>query len=211
MTTTKPEVPRTHIPHNKPHGFHSHQHRTTDEDVLRGHDSPFYFNGGELLIAVAIQAMSTTFALSFWSSMSKSFESIHFGNSDDTLLGAWISTIIIVLIAIVMIVFLSMCKKQFMYMAYHTGFLHSHHSSWKINYNIQGKVRRGKKEKKNQIRARKKNQGSTFFRRLFCSSLCAQERLSCEQKWWSSYASGCKSTQLRIKCWSLLIQKLFSL
>lgn len=96
-----------------------------EDRVLRGYGSPYYWNAGELFVITAVAALTVCFALSLNTSVSMSLASLKIGGDDNTLIGQWIATLIILVAAFLLFIVLHMCKRRLMEWASVTPTLHT--------------------------------------------------------------------------------------
>jgi len=90
-----------------------------NDPVIKHHGSPYYFNGGEILVIVLIRALEVTLGLMWWSAVLITYESIVGAKN---VAAAWISLVIVFVIVLLLILVLSHCKKNLMKWA-HCSFL----------------------------------------------------------------------------------------
>ncbi len=95
----------------------------TNEDVTAGHDSPFYYNAGELFVLIICNALVITLALSLNDAIQRSFDTMQIGGAHDTVGGAWAATVIILVATFIGLLILNMIKRSLMFFIYkHTNF-----------------------------------------------------------------------------------------
>ncbi len=102
------------------------QCNSVDQEILTGYGSPYYFNAGEIFVVTSIAIITVTLALSLDRSITQTFATIEIAGHDNTLLGQWLSTIIIAVFTAIFFIFLFKMKRQFMIWANRNRLLHNH-------------------------------------------------------------------------------------
>ena len=86
------------------------------DPVIVNHDSPYYFNAGEIFVLVVIGALTVSIALVFYAAVLATYQSIA---GQGNVLASWLAVIIVFVIGIVLILCLNHSKKHLMKAAHH--------------------------------------------------------------------------------------------
>jgi len=89
------------------------------DPVIKHHNSPYYFNGGEIFIMVCIGALTISVGWMFSAAVIKTYRSIA-----NDVPSAWIAFVIVLALAVLLIICLSHLKKPLMRLAHKTRILH---------------------------------------------------------------------------------------
>jgi hypothetical protein len=91
----------------------------SNDPIIKHHNSPYYFNGGEIFVLAMIGALTVALGLMFYQAVVVTYQSI----SDDSVPAAWVAFVVVFAIAIIVIILLNHCKKHLMRLAHKSKLL----------------------------------------------------------------------------------------
>lgn len=92
-----------------------------DRSIIH-HGSPLFYNAGEMVYNLIVNAFTFTVALIFSSAIVATIKEC----SDDSTGAAWIAFFVVLIIVIIVIIVLAHSKRHMMHFAHRFSYLHSH-------------------------------------------------------------------------------------